>query len=62
MSAQTLRPEMFDRSQLIRDALFAAVERRDLQFMFEGEERKGYQAWLKKPKAYKEMVRTLGWF
>lgn len=57
-----LRPEMFDRGQLIKDALFAAVERRGLQCLFEGKEFKDYLLWLKKPKAYKKMVRSLGWF
>ena len=57
-----LRPEMFDKAELIRDALFAAVEKRNLQFLFEGKERKDYRAWLKKPREYKEMVRSLEWF
>lgn len=57
-----LRPEMFDQVELTRDALFAAIERRELQFLLEGAEREGYREWLKKPKAYKEMVRGLGWF
>jgi len=53
---------MFDKAELIRDALFAAVEKRNLQFLFEGKERKDYRAWLKKPREYKEMVRSLEWF
>ncbi len=57
-----LRPEMFDKVELSRDAVFAAIERRELQFLLEGQERQEYQRWLKKPKAYKQMVRNLGWF
>ena len=57
-----LRPEMYDRVELTRDAVFAAIERRELQFLLEGAEREDYRKWLKKPKAYKKMVRELGWF
>jgi hypothetical protein len=56
------RPETFEQSELIRDALFAAIERRELQFLLQGEVREGYRTWLKKSKEYKKMVRSLGWF
>lgn len=62
MNGSPLRPEMFDQVELSRDAVFAAIERRELQFLLEGKEREEYRQWLKKPKAYKAMVRSLGWF
>lgn len=57
-----LNPDRFEKSQLMPDAIFAAIEKRQLQFLLRGKERKAYQNFLKQSKEYKAMIRQLNWF
>jgi hypothetical protein len=45
--------------ELLEDFKYSEIEKRGLQFLLTPSQQKGYIAWLKRPEAYRERVKSL---